>query len=224
MKPIKIILADDHTLVRAGIRNLLQNISNVEVIAEADNGRDALKLVGEHNPDLVLLDIAMPELNGLEVAARLSKEQPDVDVMILSMHANEEYVVQALKAGASGYLLKDSAPTELDIAVHAVARGETYLSPAISKHVVHDYLKRVASVDIETEVAPNMYTQLTPRQREILQLIAEGNSTKEIASKLIVSVKTVETHRIQLMNRIAIHDVAGLVRYAIRMGMVSSER
>ncbi len=224
MKPIRIVLADDHTLVRAGIRNLLQNMNNIEVIAEADNGRETLKIVEETKPDMVLLDIAMPELNGLEVAARLSKEYPDIDVMILSMHANEEYVVQALKAGASGYLLKDSAPSELDIAVHAVARGETYLSPAISKHVVHDYLRRVNNLDLETEEEPNMYTKLTPRQREILQLIAEGNSTKVIAGKLNVSVKTVETHRIQLMNRVAIHDVAGLVRYAIRTGMVSSER
>ncbi|MEO8398962.1 MAG: response regulator transcription factor [Ignavibacteriaceae bacterium] len=224
MKPIRILLADDHTLVRAGIRNLVLNINNVEVVAEAENGREALKLIEEHKPDLVLLDIAMPELNGLEVAARISKEYPNIDVIILSMHANEEYVVQALKAGASGYLLKDSAPNELEIAIKAVAKGETYLSPSISKHVVNDYLRRVSDMDLENTDNESMFTKLTPRQRETLQLIAEGNSTKEIAAKLHVSVKTIETHRMQLMNRVKIHDVAGLVRYAIRIGMVSSER
>jgi DNA-binding NarL/FixJ family response regulator len=137
------------------------------------------------------------------------------------MHTNEEYVVQALKAGAAGYLLKDSAPNELEIAVNAVMRGETYLSPAISKHVVDNYLRRISDVSPEKEKGPDIFKQLTSRQREILQLIAEGNSTKEIANKLNVSIKTVETHRMQLMDRIGIHDVAGLVRYAIRMGIIT---
>jgi DNA-binding NarL/FixJ family response regulator len=224
MKPIRILLADDHTLVRAGIKNLVSSIHGVEVVAEADNGRDALKLIEQHKPDMVLLDIAMSELNGLEVAARVSKEHPEIDVIMLSMHSNEEYVVQALRAGASGYLLKDSAPTELEIAVNAVSKGETYLSPAISKHVVNDYLRRVSGTDLDPTEEPGSFKKLTPRQREILQLIAEGNSTKEIASKLIVSVKTVETHRIQLMERLGIHDVAGLVRYAIRTGIITPEK
>jgi DNA-binding NarL/FixJ family response regulator len=137
------------------------------------------------------------------------------------MHTNEEYVVQALKAGAAGYLLKDSAPNELEIAVNAVIRGETYLSPAISKHVVDSYLRRISDVSSNREKEPDIYKQLTSRQREILQLIAEGNSTKEIATKLNVSIKTVETHRMQLMDRLEIHDVAGLVRYAIRMGIIT---
>jgi DNA-binding NarL/FixJ family response regulator len=221
MKPIKVILVDDHTLVRAGIRSLIQNISGVEVIAEANNGRDAIRLIDELIPDLVLLDIAMPELNGLEVISRISKDNTDTKIIILSMHTNEEYVVQALKSGAAGYLLKDSAPNELEIAVNAVMRGETYLSPAISKHVVDNYLRRISEVSAEKEKGPDIFKQLTSRQREILQLIAEGNSTKEIANKLNVSIKTVETHRMQLMDRIGIHDVAGLVRYAIRMGIIT---
>jgi DNA-binding NarL/FixJ family response regulator len=217
-----VLLADDHTLVRAGIRSLLKNINGFEVVAEADNGRDALKLIEEHKPDIVLLDIAMSELNGLEVASRLHKEHPDINVIILSMHSSEEYVLQALRAGASGYLLKDSAPTELELALRAVTRGETYLSPSISKHVVDDYLRRVSNVQ-DNNKEPVM-PELTSRQREILQLIAEGNSTKEIAQKLIVSVKTVESHRIQLMERLGIHDIAGLVRYAIRMGIISPDK
>ncbi len=223
MKPVKVILVDDHSLVRAGIRSLILNIPGVEVVGEADNGRDAIKLIDELAPDLVLLDIAMPELNGLEVVARLSKEFSDTKVIILSMHTNEEYVVQALRSGASGYLLKDAAPNELEIAVNAVIRGETYLSPAISKHVVDNYLKRISNVALDKELSPDIFTQLTSRQREILQLIAEGNSTKEIANKLNVSIKTVETHRMQLMDRIGIHDVAGLVRYAIRAGIITAK-
>jgi len=221
MKSIKVILVDDHSLVRAGIRSLIQNISGVEVIAEANNGRDAIRLIDELIPDLVLLDIAMPELNGLEVISRISKDNTVTKIIILSMHTNEEYVVQALKAGAAGYLLKDSAPNELEIAVNAVMRGETYLSPAISKHVVDNYLRRISDVSAEKEKGPDIFKQLTSRQREILQLIAEGNSTKEIANKLNVSIKTIETHRMQLMDRIGIHDVAGLVRYAIRMGIIT---
>ena len=223
MKPVKVILVDDHSLVRAGIRSLLLNIPGVEVIGEADNGREAIKLIDELNPDLVLLDIAMPELNGLEVVARISKEFSDTKVIILSMHTNEEYVVQALRSGACGYLLKDAAPNELEIAVNAVIRGETYLSPAISKHVVDNYLKRISNVSPDKDLSPDIFTQLTSRQREILQLIAEGNSTKEIANKLNVSIKTVETHRMQLMDRIGIHDVAGLVRYAIRVGIITAK-
>jgi DNA-binding NarL/FixJ family response regulator len=223
MQNYKILLADDHTLVRAGIKSLLAGIPGFEVIAEADNGRDALKLVDEHRPDLVLLDIAMPELNGLEAASRIHRDHPEISVIILSMHSNEEYVLQALRAGASGYLLKDSAPTELELALRSVSRGETYLSPSISKHVVDDYLRRVSSKNTDLPKEPGVQ-DLTPRQREILQLIAEGNSTKEIAQKLIVSVKTIESHRIQLMERLGIRDIAGLVRYAIRMGIISPEK
>ncbi|HZW39932.1 MAG: response regulator [Syntrophothermus sp.] len=226
MPDITVVLADDHTLVRAGIKSLLQSIPGFSVIGESDNGRDAIKLVESLHPDIVLLDIAMSELNGLEAAARINKESLSSKVIILSMHASEEYVLQALRAGASGYLLKESAPTELEIALRAVARGETYLSPTISKHVVDDYLRRVSSGNSSTEktIEPFPHEQLTPRQREILQLIAEGNSTKEIAAKLNLSVKTIETHRMQIMERLGIRDVAGLVRYAIRAGIISPER
>jgi DNA-binding NarL/FixJ family response regulator len=224
MDTIKIMLTDDHALVRAGIRSLLNEMHDVEVVAEADNGRDALRLIEQCHPDIVLLDIAMTELNGLETAVRISKEFPDTKVAILSMHANEEYVVQALRSGAVGYLLKDTAPNELEIAIRAIAMGKVYLSPSISKHVVENYLKRVTSTPQSGEPEQNIFNLLTTRQREILQLIAEGNSTKEIAHKLNVSVKTVETHRMQLMERLGINDIAGLVRYAIRHGIISSNQ
>lgn len=212
-KLIRVLLADNHTLVRAGLRALLQNIEGIQVVAEAGDGREALHLIAVHQPDLVLMDIAMPEMNGLEATAHVVKEFPQVRVIILSMHANEEYVLQALRTGAMGYVLKDAGIGELELAVRAIASGETYLSPAVSKHVVADYVRRVGSESSSLE-------QLTSRQREILQLIAEGRTTKEIADLLYLSVKTVETHRMQLMKRLDIHDVAGLVRYAIRMGLV----
>ena len=212
-KLIRVLLADNHTLVRAGLRALLQNIEGIQVVAEAGDGREALHLIAVHQPDLVLMDIAMPEMNGLEATAHVVKEFPQVRVIILSMHANEEYVLKALRSGAMGYVLKDAGISELELAVRAIVRGETYLSPAVSKHVVADYVRRVSS-------EPSSLEQLTSRQREILQLIAEGRTTKEIADLLYVSVKTVETHRLQLMKRLNIHDIAGLVRYAIRMGLV----
>jgi DNA-binding NarL/FixJ family response regulator len=212
-KLIRVLLADNHTLVRAGLRALLQNIEGIQVVAEAGDGREALHLIAAHQPDLVLMDIAMPEMNGLEATAHVVKEFPQVRVIILSMHANEEYVLQALRTGAMGYVLKDAGIGELELAVRAIASGETYLSPAVSKHVVADYVRRVGSESSSLE-------QLTSRQREILQLITEGRTTKEIADLLYLSVKTVETHRMQLMKRLDIHDVAGLVRYAIRMGLV----
>lgn len=217
MSVIRVMLADDHTLVRAGIRALLDNLDGMQVVAEAREGRDALDLIKTHQPDVVLLDIAMPGLNGLEVTARATREFPNTRVLILSVHANEEYVLQALRAGAAGYLLKDGSPAELELAIKAVVRGETYLSPLVSKHVVAEYVRRVGG-----EAGP--LELLTPRQREILQLVAEGRTTKEIAELLKISVKTVETHRAQLMERLDVHDVAGLVRFAIRIGLVTPDR
>lgn len=217
MKPLRVILADDHTLVRAGLRSLVEQMQDVDVVAEASNGREVLSLVPTHRPDIVLMDITMPGMNGLDAARHLKKDFPDVRIIILSMHASEEYVLQALRAGASGYLLKDSATLELALALQAVRRGETYLSPPISRQVVESYLQRVGE-------GGQPLSLLTGRQREILQLIAEGSSTKDIARKLGLSVKTVETHRAQLMERLGIRDVAGLVRFAIRHGLVSSER
>jgi DNA-binding NarL/FixJ family response regulator len=212
----RILLVDDHALVRAGIRALLHGLEGVEVVGEASNGREALALARSCRPQVVLMDISMTEMNGLEAAARMVKDFPDVRVVMLSGHANEEYVCQALRAGASGYILKDAGAAELEIAVRAVARGETYLSPAVSKHVIAEYMRRVGGESGSLEL-------LTARQREILQLIAEGRTTKEMASLLHVSVKTVETHRMQLMDRLNIHDIAGLVRYAVRAGIVQSD-
>jgi len=214
MKPIRVVLADDHTLVRAGLRKLLESLPDFEVVGEAVDGMAVLALVEKLQPDLVLMDIAMPGLNGIEATARLVKTWPEVRVLILSMHQSEEYVRQALRHGAAAYLLKDAAPMELEFALSAVLRGETYLSPAVSKGVVQDYVQRLRGDDQPAEA-------LSPRQREVLQLIAEGQSTKEIARRLDLSVKTVDTHRSQLMKQLDIHEVAGLVRYAMRVGLVS---
>ncbi len=215
-QPLRTLLADDHRLVRAGIRSLLEEIPSVQVVAEAGDGRETLDLVQKHNPNIAIVDVAMKGLNGLDVAARITRDFPHVKVLILSMHTNEEYVIQALKSGAAGYLIKDAATEELRLALESVAKGDTYLSPVISKSVIDNLLARSGD---ETEPA----SVLTPRQREILQLIAEGKSTKEIAAILSVSVKTIETHRTQLMNRLDIHDIAGLVRYAVRTGLVSAD-
>lgn len=213
MSPIRVLLADDHTLVRAGIRALLEQLDDVEVVVEAADGREALEAVKQHRPDVALLDIAMPEMNGIEVARRIQQKHPDVRVLLLSVHSNEEYVSEALASGAAGYVLKDASVTELDLAVRAVARGESFLSPSIAKQVVSGQVQPGGNVS-------SSLARLTDRQREILQLIAEGNSTKQIAQKLGVSVKTVETHRAQLMSRLDIHDIAGLVRYAMRVGLI----
>jgi DNA-binding NarL/FixJ family response regulator len=215
MNAIRVLLVDDHSLVRAGIRSLLEKIPGVEVVGEASNGRTALELIKSTLPNLVLMDIAMADLGGLETLPRIIKGFPSVRVVILSAHANEEYVIRALRSGASGYMLKDAATVELELVIKSVALGKTYLSPSISHTAIENYLQRVGG-----ESRP--FEQLTSRQREILQLIAEGKNTKGIASMLEISVKTVEAHRLQLMARLDIHDVPGLVRYAIRTGMVDA--
>ena len=217
MSAIRVVLADDHALVRAGIRALLEKLPGIEVVGEADNGREALELVRKRAPNLILLDISMAELGGLEALPRIVKDFPAVKVLILSGHANEEYVLRALRSGAAGYMLKDAASAELQLAIDSVTQDKTYLSPSISRTVIDSYLERVGGPFSPLE-------QLTPRQREILQLIAEGRNTKEIAYTLGISVKTVEAHRLQLMARLSIHDVPGLVRYAVRSGLVSAER
>ena len=214
MEAISILLADDHTLVRAGIRALVEKFPSVKVVAEAKDGREAVRLAKEHKPDLILMDVAMPGLNGLEATARITKEVPNSRVIILSMYANEEYVREAIRAGASGYLVKRGAAAELEHAIKTVAQGESYFSPLVTAKGTKNRAGQLspgrASID-----------RLTPRQREILQLIAERHSTKDIASILNISIKTVETHRAQLMDRLGIHDVPGLVRFAIRAGLVS---
>ncbi|MBV5299204.1 MAG: response regulator transcription factor [Rhodoferax sp.] len=214
MRPVRVLLADDHALVRACLRKLLESMPDIEVVGEAGDGLALLELAEKLQPHLVLMDIAMPGLNGIEATARLVKSWPGIRVLILSMHQNEEYVRQTLRHGAVAYLLKDAAPMELELALAAVLRGETYLSPAVSKGVVNDYVLRLRGEDLAAD-------PLSPRQREVLQLIAEGQSTKEIARRLDLSVKTVDTHRSQLMKQLDIHEVAGLVRYAMRVGLVS---
>jgi len=216
MANLRVLLVDDHALVRAGIRSLLRDIEGVEVVGEAADGAEALAIAGRERLDAVLLDIAMKGMSGLEAAARFRELHPGVRVLILSMHASEEYVLQALRAGAAAYLIKDSATAELELALRSVMRGETYLSPAISRQVVDGYVQRVGAGAAEDP--------LTPRQREVLKRVAEGRSTKEIAYDLGLSVKTVETHRAQIMERLGIRDVAGLVRYAMRTGLVPPER
>ncbi len=216
MPTIRIMLADDHALIRAGLRALLKSIEGVEVIAEASNGHETLEAVERRQPDVILMDIAMPELNGLETAARILKRWPKVKIIMLSMHANDEYLRQALGAGAAGYLLKGADPAELELALKSVMRGETYLTPAVSKRLVQEFLQQ------DGEPVKSQ-SELTPRQREILQMIAEGHSTKEIAHRLELSVKTVETHRAAIMKRLDIHDVPGLVRYAIRAGLITTD-
>ena len=209
---IRVLLADDHSLVRAGIRSLLGAMAEVQVVGEASSGEEALELAGREQPDVVLMDIAMKGITGLEAAVRMRERHPSVRVVILSMHSGEEYVLQALRAGAAGYLLKDAATGELELALRSVMRGESWLSPAVSRQVVEGYVQRAGA-----EAPPDV---LTARQREVLRLVAGGKSTKEIAFFLNLSVKTVETHRAQIMERLGIRDVPGLVRYALRTGLV----
>ena len=216
MATTRVLIADDHHLMRAGLCKLLESIPDVEVVAEASNGVLAIEMVEKHRPDLALLDITMPQLNGLDATVRIVQDFPATRVIMLSMHTGEEYVRLALNAGARGYLLKDSDPSELRVAIETVNRGDVYLSPAVSKHVVSAY--------IHGETADsNSLARLSPRLREVLQLLAEGQRTKGIAQMLKISVRTVESHRAQLMEELDIHELAGLVKYAIRMGLVSSD-
>jgi DNA-binding NarL/FixJ family response regulator len=217
MNPTLILIADDHALVRAGIRAFLERIPNIEVVAEASDGPEAVELVAKLQPDIVLMDIAMPDLNGLEATSQIVKKWPRVRVIVLSMHASEEYVWQALRAGARGYLLKGASLAELELALSVVVRGEIYLSPPLSQQAIMEYVQRTGKERAREE-------KLTARQREILSLIAEGTSTKKVALQLNISVKTVESHRTQIMERLNIHDVAGLVRYAIKTGLVKIEQ
>jgi DNA-binding NarL/FixJ family response regulator len=216
MKPIRILVADDHTLFRAGLHALLAKIADFEIVAEANHGRQALRLIEDKQPDVVLMDIMMPELNGLEATARAAGKFPKTRVVILSMSADQEFVVQALQAGAAGYLLKNVTPEELELAIRAAARGEIYLCSAISRQVVDGCLAW-------SNLTASSPRQLTPRQREVLQLIAEGSTTKVIAKKLGISVKTAESYRAELMEALDIYDVAGLTRYAIRTGLITPD-
>jgi DNA-binding NarL/FixJ family response regulator len=214
MTPIRVLLADDHTLVRAGLRSLLARAEGVEIVGEAADGREAVELAAANRPDVVLMDLLMPGLGGLEATAEITAKVPTARVIVVSMNDTEDYVLQSLRAGAAGYLLKDGSPSELEQAVRTVAAGGRYLSPAVSRHLISGLTRTPA---------PASADPLTPRQREVLRLVAEGLSTKQIARQLGISPKTVEAHRSQLMNALDIHDIAGLVRYAIRIGLVKPE-
>lgn len=213
---IRILLAEDHTLVRSGLRALLARVEDFEVVGEAGHGRDAVALAVSMRPDVVLMDISMPMLNGVEATARITAHVPGVRVIMLSVHGSEEYVAQALQAGAAGYLLKGADVAELEFAIRSVADGHHYLTPGVSRQVVEEYLGRVSAPAVRAAA-------LTSRQREILQLIAEGRTSKEVAGLLDLSVKTIEAHRSQIMRRLGVNDLTALVRYAVREGLISSE-
>ena len=214
---VKIILADDHRIMREGLRALLEKQSGMEVIAEAEDGRTTVDLAYELKPDVVVIDISMPDLNGIDATRQIISAAPNIKVIALSMHSDRKFVREMLAAGASGYLLKDSAFEELGTALAAVINNQTYLSPKIADTVIKDYLGKIDTT--ESKTSPS----LTNREREVLQLLAEGRTTKEIASKLCVSIKTIETHRKQIMEKLGLKSVAELTKYAIREGLTSLE-
>jgi DNA-binding NarL/FixJ family response regulator len=214
---VKIILADDHRIMREGLRALLEKQSGMEVIAEAEDGRSTVDLAHELKPDVVVIDISMPDLNGIDATRQIIGAAPHIKVIALSMHSDRKFVREMLSAGASGYLLKDSAFEELGTALAAVINNQTYLSPKIADTVIKDYLGKIDPTGSKTSPS------LTSREREVLQLLAEGKTTKEIASKLCVSVKTIETHRKQIMEKVGLNSVAELTKYAIREGLTSLE-
>jgi DNA-binding NarL/FixJ family response regulator len=220
MKSIHVLLADDHTLVRSGLRRTLEQIAEVKVVAEASTGREVLQLLKTVHPEVVLMNITMRDLGGLEATAYIKRDYPQVRVIILALHANEQCVRHAVHAGAAGYLVTDAAETELEFAVKAVMRGETYLSPAIAHYVLSEYRRHLHGTAKEES---RMTPVLIPRERELLQLIAEGYASKEIAARMNLSPKAVEARRARLMEQLDIHNLAGLVRYAIRLGLVSPE-
>jgi two-component system response regulator NreC len=216
MGKIRILLADDHTVTRAGVKYLLERQPNMEVVGEAGDGRQAVEMAGVLNPDVAVLDIGMPNLNGIEATRQILGKNPRTAVVIMSMYSEESFVLRALKAGAQAYLLKDSSEIDLVRAVQAVADGKSFFSPAISKLMLQDYLRRLDNKDAE-----DSYELLTSREREILQLLAEGKTNKEVASLLDVSLYTIETHRTHILQKLNLHSIAELVLYAVRRGIVS---
>jgi len=216
MKPVRILLADDHTVVRKGLRLLLETQPGFQVIAEAANGREAVAMAEEHRPDAVVMDVAMPILNGIEAARQISNKLPQTAVVFLSMHSDEGYVLKALKVGARAYLLKDSAEHDLINAVKAVSQGKSFFSPAISKMLVEDYVRQMQELKLE-----DSYELLTTRERELLQLLAEGKNNKDVANLLNLSLHTVETHRSNIFQKLNLHSGAELILYAIRKGVIT---
>ncbi len=216
---IRVLLADDHTIVRQGVRMCLEALGDIEVVAEAEDGEAALALTRELRPQVAVMDLTMPRLNGVEAIHRIREEFPDVEVVVLSVHDSEAYVVQALRAGAAGYVLKRNAATELAEAIRAAQAGQAYLHPSIARRVLDDYVSRIRA-DGDTPSEP--HERLTPREREVLQLVAEGHSTRSIAGLLSLSAKTVEHHRGSVMAKLGLHSQTELVKYAIRVGLVET--
>jgi DNA-binding NarL/FixJ family response regulator len=216
MTPIKILLADDHAVMRTGLRLVLERQADFEVVGEASDGREAVAMAQKLGPDVLVTDIGMPNLNGIEAARQLAAAAPQIAVVVLSMHSDEAYVLRALKAGAKAYLLKESAESDLIAAIRAVSSGKAFFSPAVSRMLVEDYVRQLQDREIE-----DSYELLTTREREILQLIAEGKSNKEIAAVLNLSLYTVETHRGNLMEKLGLHTVPELILYAVRKGVIS---
>jgi two-component system response regulator NreC len=216
MSQIRIVLADDHAVMRTGLRLVLERQSDFSVVGEASDGREAVALVQREAPDVLVMDIGMPNLNGIEAARQVAGAAPQVAVVILSMHSDEAYVLRALKAGARGYLLKESAESDLIAAIRAVHAGKAFFSPAVSRMLVEDYVRQLQDREIE-----DSYELLTTREREILQLVAEGKSNKEVAAVLNLSLYTIETHRGNLMEKLGLHTVPELILYAVRKGVIS---
>ena len=215
MAPLRILLADDHTIVRQGLRKMLEETPEWEVVAEAGDGREAVRLAEQHKPDVAIVDVAMPLLNGIETTRQIAKKVPGTRVLVLSMHADDAYVIQILQAGATGYLLKDSADVDLLQAVAAVSQGKSFFSPAIAKLMLDDYVKQLSDKGVT-----DRYESLSEREREIFQLIAEGKANKEIAALLSISPSTVETHRARIMEKLDLHSAAEIVLYAVRRGVI----
>lgn len=215
MKKLRIVLADDHTVVRSGLRALLERRQNFEVVGEAENGRDVVTLSASLRPDIVVMDVGMPLLNGIEATAALLKQSPSTGVIILSMYSDESYVMRALKAGSRGYLLKDSAATDLLSAIEAVSHGRSFFSPSIRQMLAEDYVRV-----LRQKGAVDSYELLSPREREILQLLAEGKTNKEVAATLFISPHTVDTHRGNILEKLGLHSAAELILYAVRKGII----
>jgi DNA-binding NarL/FixJ family response regulator len=215
MKKVKLLVADDHKIFRQGIKKLLEEESDLQVVGEAADGREAIKKATELKPDVILMDIAMANLNGLQATRQIKKVLPDTKVIMVTMHKNEEYVLQSFQAGASGYILKEGAVEELVSAIRTIHQDKSFLSPTISKTLIDAYLRKMETGKTETP-----FDLLTDREREVLQLIAEGYTNREVAKALFISVKTVEAHRAHIMQKLNIHDIAKLVKYAIQKGLV----
>jgi DNA-binding NarL/FixJ family response regulator len=216
MKPTRVLLADDHRLIRTGLRLVITQNPSLTVVGEADDGRQAVAMAAEHKPDVIVMDIGMPNLNGIEAARQISEAHPEIAIVMLSMHSDEGYVLRALNAGARAYLLKDSADADLSRAIEAVTEGKSFFSPAVSKLLLDDYVRKLKRAGVE-----DSYDLLSPREREILQLVAEGHSSKEIANALNLSVYTVETHRSNLMQKLNLRGIPELILYAVRKGLIA---